>query len=99
MEELYATDPINVEPRDGFSIWIEFADGTNGVVDLSFLASSPAFAGWKDRAYFESVRINEYHDVQWGDDLGRCGYALYIDLTGLPWQEVVARNAKPVAIV
>lgn len=99
MEELYATDPVKVEPREGFTIWIKFADGTSGVVDLSFLADSPAFAGWKDRAFFESVRIDESRDVMWGSDLGRCGYALYIDLTGLPWQEVLARDAKPVAVV
>lgn len=99
MPEIYATDPVKVEPREGFTIWIEFADGRSGIIDLSFLADGPAFGGWSDRAFFESVRINEHRDVQWGEDLQRCGYALYVDLTGLPWEEVVALDAEPVAIV
>ncbi len=99
MPELYVTDPVKVEAREGFSIWIEFADGQSGVVDLSFLADGPAFAGWKDRGYFESVHINKARDVEWGDDLQRCGYALYIDLTGLPGDEVWARINETVVVV
>ncbi len=93
------TDVVAVEPREGYSIWVEFADGTSGIADLSFLASGPAFAGWQDREYFESVRLAGSSDVIWGDDLERCGYALYIDVTGLPWQEVMKlyeRSPSPV---
>lgn len=94
------TDVVAVEPREGYSLWVEFADGTSGTADLSFLADGPAFAGWKDREFFESVRICEWGgDVEWGDDLQRCGYSLYIDVTGLPWQEVMKlyeRSPSPV---
>lgn len=93
------TDVVAVEPRDGYSLWVEFADGTSGIADLTFLASGPAFAGWQDREYFESVRLAGGGDVTWGDDLERCGYSLYIDVTGLPWEEVMklyGRSPSPV---
>ncbi len=90
------TEVTAVEPRDGFTVWLRFADGTSGVADLTFLADSPAFAGWQDRAYFESVRVVPGGDVVWGDDLYRCGYSLYIDLTGLPWEVVWARMREKI---
>ena len=93
------TEVTAVEPRDGFTLWLEFADGTSGIADLSFLADSPAFTGWQDRSYFESVRVVPGGDVQWGDDLRRCGYSLYIDLTGLPWEEVWARLREKIIVV
>ena len=98
MHELYVTDVVKVEPREGFTLWLEFADGTSGIADLAFLADSPAFADWQDRAYFESVHIAG-GDVRWGDDLMRCGYSLYIDLTGLPWEKVWERINDKVVVV
>ena len=93
-----ATDVVEVEPREGYSVWAKFADGTSGVADLSFLVDSPAFAGWKDREYFESVHVTEHGDVEWGEDLQRCGYSLYIDLTGLSPEEVLDIEARPLHV-
>ena len=87
-EQLEPTDPIRVEPRDGLSIWIEFYDGSSGRLDLSHMADGTAFVGWRDRPYFESVHINEYGEVEWGDDLQLCSDALYIDLTGRTWEDI-----------
>lgn len=83
-----ATNVLRVEPREGLAIWLEYRDGSSGVVDLSHLAGGPAFVGWKDRAYFESVHISDYGTVQWGDDLDLCEDALYLDLTGKTAEEV-----------
>jgi hypothetical protein len=98
-EQREPTDPVRVEPRDGLSIWIEFCDGTSGKLDLSRYAAGPAFAGWRDRSYFESVHINEYEEVEWGDDLQMCPDALYIDLTGRPWEDIWPRLVTDAANV
>ena len=82
------TDVLRVEPREGLTIWLEYRDGSSGIVDLSSKANGPAFAGWRDRSYFESVHISEYGTVQWGDDLDLCQDALYLDLTGKTAEEV-----------
>ena len=82
------TRPVKVEAREGFSIWIEFADGSSGVVDLSHAAHGPAFAGWKDRAYFESVHIDEFEEIEWGDDLQLSADSLYMRLTGCGIEKV-----------
>lgn len=83
--------PVQVEARDGLSVWIEYNDGEQGLVDLSPMADGPAFSGWSDRAYFETVHINEeIRAIEWGDDLQLCPDALYLDLTGRSWEEVWA---------
>ena len=78
---------VRVEPRDGYRIWIEFEDGASGELDLSDSAFG-VFAAWQDRAVFETVRIktNPYRAVTWGDDLEMCEDALYVRLTGDPYE-------------
>ena len=88
MENQYPTDPVKVEPREGFSIWIEFADGTTGTVDLSHLADGPAFVGWKDREFFESVRINEDVAIEWDEVVQLCPDSLYLRVTGKSPEEL-----------
>ena len=88
MDDQYPTDPIKVEPREGFSIWIEFADGTSGMVDLSHLANGPAFAGWKNREFFESVRINKDIAIEWDEVVQLCPDSLYLKVTGKSAEEL-----------
>ena len=45
--------PVKVEPREGFRIWIRYADGASGVVDLSPLAGRGVFAAWNDQRFFQ----------------------------------------------
>ena len=82
------TRPVAVEPRNGFRIWIKFQDGQEGEIDLSHLAGNGIFKAWNDRAFFESVRINSYDEVAWGDEIDMCPDALYLQLTGKPVEEI-----------
>lgn len=59
-------NPIAVEPRDGFRIWVRYEDGVEGILDMSHLANMPIFKAWSDREFFEGVRINEFGAVSWG---------------------------------
>lgn len=75
--------PVEVEARDRYCIWLRFADGVEGEVDLSDLAGHGVFAAWLDRAFFDSVRIDEARAIAWGDDIDLCADALYLRLTGM----------------
>ena len=86
--EVEGTRPAKVEARAGYAIWLKFADGSSGIIDLSDVSDKPAFAGWRERVYFESVHINQCGDIEWGDDLQMCSDSLYVELTGCPWEKV-----------
>ncbi len=83
-------NPIAVEPRDGFRIWVRYEDGIEGELDMSHLADKPIFEVWKDRKFFEGVHINEFGAVSWGfpegDDMEldiapETGYARLLGIT------------------
>ena len=44
---------------------VEFADGTNGTVDLSPRLFGPVFESLRDQGLFSQVRVDEYGAVGW----------------------------------
>ena len=81
--------PIEIKPLDGYKIWLRYEDGVEGEVDLSDVAGKGVFAAWNDRAFFESARLDEYGDIAWGDEIGLCQDALYMEITGKTVDEVL----------
>ena len=81
--------PTEVEPRDGFSIWLRYSDGAAGEIDLSHLAGRGVFKAWNDRACFETVHVGLDGGITWGEDLELCPDALYLQLTGKSVAEVM----------
>ena len=83
--------PTEVEARDGYRIWLRYADGAAGEVDLSHLAGRGVFTAWKDRAFFESVHLSEAGAIAWGKDVvDLCPDALYMQLTGKSVEQVMS---------
>ena len=44
-------------------------------------------------AFFESVRINSYDEVAWGNEIDMCPDSLYLQLTGKPVEDIWPRFA------
>ncbi len=85
--------PIAVEARDGYRIWLRYADGVEGEVDLSHLVEKGVFKAWRDRAFFERVQIGGGNAISWNDELDICPDSLYQRLTGKLLEEVAeAKN-------
>ena len=89
-------NPIAVEPRDGFRIWVRYEDGVEGEFDVSHLANIPIFDVWSDRKFFEGVHINEFGAVSWGfpegDDmeLDIAPETAYAQLLGITRDDIAA---------
>lgn len=77
-----------VAPRAGSRIWLRFADGVSGEVDLSTMVGKGVFQVWQDPAFFQSARLED-GVVTWGDDLSLCSDALYLQLTGKPVDHIM----------
>ncbi|MGB9720565.1 MAG: DUF2442 domain-containing protein [bacterium] len=74
---------VDVNPLLGYKIWIRFADGTEGVIDLSSMVGKGVFSQWQDINYFNSVYIDdETHTVAWPGGIDLCPDALYAEVTG-----------------
>ena len=81
--------PVDVKALEGYRIWIEFDDGEEGELDLSRHAGRGVFKAWEDRAFFEAVEVTPFDAITWPDEIDMCGDALYMDLTGISWEELL----------
>ena len=59
-------NPIAVEPREGFRIWLKFGDGVEGELDMSHIEGKGVFKALSNRKFFEGVHINASKVVSWG---------------------------------
>lgn len=73
--------PIRVEARPGYRLYLEFADGTNGEVDLSRLVGRGVFSVWNDYQFFENVSLGNHREIKWDDEIELCADSLYLELT------------------
>ena len=79
-EEGYMIEPVDVEAREGYRIWLRYSDGASGEVDLSDMAGRGVFGVWLDRAFFEKVHVSDHGSIAWSDDIELCADALYMEL-------------------
>ena len=82
--------PIEVEAKQAYRVWLKYDDGASGELDLGHLVGQGVFKAWDTPGYFETVRVTEYGSIAWGDtdDIELCPDALYMRLTGKPVEEV-----------
>ncbi len=83
--------PTEVEPRDGYRIWIRYSDGAAGLINLSSLVGRGVFVTWRNRAFFKTVGLTENGAIAWGEDIELCPDALYMRLTGKSVEEVMPK--------
>lgn len=79
---------------DGYKIQLQFADGVNGVVDLSRLVGKGVFSLWQDPAAFRRFSIGSGSELRWSDEVDLCADALYMEITGKTPDEVFANLRK-----
>ena len=73
---------MEVEPRDGYRIWLRYSDGASGEVDLSDLVGKGVFRAWEDRAFFSGVHVSPHGSIAWSDDIEICPDAPHAELAG-----------------
>ena len=83
--------PTAVAPREGLRIWLRYADGVEGEVDLSDLAGKGIFTAWNDRHFFERVYISKWRSIAWSDEIELCPDALYMEITGKTPEGIMPR--------
>jgi len=75
-------EPLEVNALSDYRIWIRYADGEEGEVDLSHLAGQGVFELWEDEQKWKNVRITEGGAIRWSEEVELCPDATYLKLTG-----------------
>jgi len=68
---------VACKPLAGYKIWIRFADGLEGEVDVSYLVGKGVFEAWESIEFFNQVRIDPKSDtLAWGEEIDLDPYVL-----------------------
>ena len=81
-------EPVAVEARPGYRIWVKYADGVEGEVDLSHKVGKGVFQAWDTTVPFAHVHLGPCGSIAWNEDLDICGDAIYLQLTGLTEEDL-----------
>ena len=81
-------EPLEVKALPDYKLWLRYADGAEGEVDLSEFAGRGVFKLWDDYSAFEGVHLGEQGQIAWSDKIDLCPDALYLRLTGKRPEEV-----------
>lgn len=71
-----------IKPLADYRLWLRFADGVEGEVDLSNLADQGVFAVWQEPGAFECVSVGSGGEACWESGVDLCSDALYMKLAG-----------------
>lgn len=74
--------PIAVRALPGYRLWVRYADGVEGEVDLSHLAGRGVFTVWDEPGAFEAVYVSQSGAIAWSEDIDLCPDAVYMRITG-----------------
>jgi hypothetical protein len=86
--------PLEVKALSDYRIWIRYADGEEGEVDLSHLAGQGVFELWEDESKWKNVGIAEDGAIRWSEDVELCPDATYLKLTGRSPEEAFPNLAS-----
>ena len=78
----YMVRPVKVEPLTGYRLHVRYADGVEGIIDLSEQVGRGVFAPLRDEALFRNVQIGDRGQIAWSDDLDICPDSAYLEITG-----------------
>lgn len=68
---------VACKPKPHYHVWIQFDDGLEGEVDLSYLVGQGVFKAWKSVDFFNQVRVDSKTDtLTWGEDIDLDPYVL-----------------------
>lgn len=84
--------PTHVEPLPGNRIHLTYADGVEGIIDLSANIGRGVFAALSDEAFFRTVHLGQYGQIAWSEDIEICPDAAYEEITGKPAEASDARG-------
>jgi len=81
-------EPLEVKALANYRIWIRYADGSEGEVDVSHLAGHGVFKLWEDEEKWKNVRIADGGGIRWSEEIELCPDATYMKLTGKSLEEL-----------
>ncbi|HZL13853.1 MAG TPA: DUF2442 domain-containing protein [Verrucomicrobiae bacterium] len=85
---------VSVQALPDYRLCLRYDDGVEGEVDLSAEVGKGVFKAWEDPEFFNRVRIGDFGQVEWPDEIDLCPDALYLEITGKSVEELFPNWTK-----
>lgn len=72
--------PVQVQPLPAYRLRLVYADGLEGVIDLSADVGRGVFAPLADESFFGTVHLGQYGQIAWSDEIEICPDAAYQEI-------------------
>lgn len=77
----------NASPQTGYKLYVEFEDGTRGVIDLQKWKGKGVFRAWNDEENFKRFKITADKKIEWNEEIDMDPDAFYLQLIGKTFEE------------
>lgn len=84
---------VQVKPQPHYRLWLRYADGVQGEVDLSGLVGQGVFELWNDEREFQKAQAAR-SAVVWNNEVDLDAASLYMQLTGKKPEEVFSKSRR-----
>ena len=81
----------NVTVLREYKVKLEYSNGTQGIIDLSYLVGKGVFSLWNDYETFRNVKIGSSGELTWSAQVDLCPDSLYLKLTHQKPEELFAK--------
>ncbi len=78
---------LNIIPLPNYKLHITYNDGVEGDLDLTDLVGKGVFEKFNDVNYFNSVKIGEFGEPCWNNELDIDPINTYLTITGKTFEE------------
>lgn len=80
--------PTKVEAIGEYKIRLSYADGKQGVLDLSNLVGQGVFSSLKDKGNFQKVYLGSHGQIAWSEEMEICPDAATLEIAGQVQREM-----------
>lgn len=81
-----------VKALEDYKLYLKYEDGFEGILDLSDLVGKGVFEKFNDLMYFKNVKVGDFGEPNWNDELDIDPTSAYIDIKGISYEQYLKQN-------
>ncbi len=78
---------LEIKPLPQYKLHIKYNNGVEGNIDLSSFVGKGVFEKFNDVNFFNNVKIGQFGEPCWNDELDIDPTAAYLDITGKTYEQ------------
>jgi len=79
-----------IKALENYKLYLKYEDGVDGIIDLSDIAGKGVFEKFNDIVYFRNVKVGNFGEPNWNDELDIDPTSAYIDIKGISYETYLA---------